>query len=149
MLAILLYPSLHPSTPSCCFNMGVMVIDLVRWQKIRYGMRIERWMEIQKNDWIYELGSLSRPDSDMPWTRLDSKKPLSSWCTLGSLWFVRTHSLIRLWVLPAPFPIFVTSAHLISFSFRSIFIFFLLFCSFSSLYYEQTYQIFYFTHFFY
>ncbi|KAG5002620.1 hypothetical protein AAZX31_10G015900 [Glycine max] len=42
----------------CYFNTGVMVIDLVRWRRIGYSKRIERWMEIQKNDRIYELGSL-------------------------------------------------------------------------------------------
>ncbi|QCE06630.1 hypothetical protein DEO72_LG9g1644 [Vigna unguiculata] len=42
----------------CYFNTGVMVIDLVRWRKHGYSRRIERWMEIQKSDRIYELGSL-------------------------------------------------------------------------------------------
>ncbi|KAK7356366.1 hypothetical protein VNO80_15636 [Phaseolus coccineus] len=42
----------------CYFNSGVMVIDLVRWRKYGYSRRIERWMEIQKSDRIYELGSL-------------------------------------------------------------------------------------------
>lgn len=43
---------------SCYFNTGVMVIDLVRWRRVGYTKRIERWMEIQKSDRIYELGSL-------------------------------------------------------------------------------------------
>lgn len=42
----------------CYFNTGVMVIDLVRWRRFGYTSRIERWMEIQKSDRIYELGSL-------------------------------------------------------------------------------------------
>ncbi|XP_072996962.1 probable galacturonosyltransferase-like 7 [Typha latifolia] len=42
----------------CYFNTGVMVVDLVRWRLSGYTRRIERWMEIQKADRIYELGSL-------------------------------------------------------------------------------------------
>ncbi|XVF22139.1 hypothetical protein REPUB_Repub12eG0148000 [Reevesia pubescens] len=42
----------------CYFNSGVMVIDLVKWRRVGYTKRIERWMEIQKSDRIYELGSL-------------------------------------------------------------------------------------------
>lgn len=42
----------------CYFNTGVMVIDLVKWRRFGYTKRIERWMEIQKSDRIYELGSL-------------------------------------------------------------------------------------------
>ncbi|KAJ0054492.1 hypothetical protein Pint_00914 [Pistacia integerrima] len=42
----------------CYFNTGVMVIDLVKWRLAGYTKRIERWMEIQKSDRIYELGSL-------------------------------------------------------------------------------------------
>ncbi|PIA61195.1 hypothetical protein AQUCO_00300612v1 [Aquilegia coerulea] len=42
----------------CYFNTGVMVIDLMRWRRFGYTKKIERWMEIQKNDRIYELGSL-------------------------------------------------------------------------------------------
>lgn len=41
----------------CYFNTGVVVIDLVKWRKAGYTKRIERWMEIQKRDQIYELGS--------------------------------------------------------------------------------------------
>lgn len=33
-------------------------MDLVKWRKEGYTKRIERWMEIQKSDRIYELGSL-------------------------------------------------------------------------------------------
>ncbi|KAJ9171765.1 hypothetical protein P3X46_015083 [Hevea brasiliensis] len=43
---------------SCYFNTGVMVIDLAKWRRVGYTKRIERWMEIQKSDRIYELGSL-------------------------------------------------------------------------------------------
>lgn len=42
----------------CYFNTGVMVIDLVKWRRSGYTKRIERWMEIQKTNRIYELGSL-------------------------------------------------------------------------------------------
>lgn len=42
----------------CYFNTGVMVIDLEKWRRFGYTKRIERWMEIQKNGRIYELGSL-------------------------------------------------------------------------------------------
>ncbi|EEE65442.1 hypothetical protein OsJ_20804 [Oryza sativa Japonica Group] len=44
--------------PPCYFNTGVMVIDLRRWRAGNYRHRIERWMEIQKEKRIYELGSL-------------------------------------------------------------------------------------------
>ncbi|KAK8693802.1 hypothetical protein V6N13_071371 [Hibiscus sabdariffa] len=42
----------------CYFNTGVMVIDLGKWRRLGFTKRIERWMEIQKSDRIYELGSL-------------------------------------------------------------------------------------------
>lgn len=42
----------------CYFNTGVMVIDLAKWRQFKYTKKIEKWMEIQKNDRIYELGSL-------------------------------------------------------------------------------------------
>jgi lipopolysaccharide biosynthesis glycosyltransferase len=42
----------------CYFNTGVMVIDLRRWRVGNYRQRIERWMEMQKEKRIYELGSL-------------------------------------------------------------------------------------------
>ncbi|KAI3688160.1 hypothetical protein L1987_81869 [Smallanthus sonchifolius] len=41
----------------CYFNTGVMVMDLAKWRQFGYTKRIERWMEIQKTDRIYELGS--------------------------------------------------------------------------------------------
>ncbi|KAM0827447.1 hypothetical protein ACQ4PT_068173 [Festuca glaucescens] len=44
--------------PPCYFNTGVMVVDLRRWRAGNYRRRIERWMEIQKEKRIYELGSL-------------------------------------------------------------------------------------------
>uniref|UniRef100_A0A2N9ILX7 Hexosyltransferase n=1 Tax=Fagus sylvatica TaxID=28930 RepID=A0A2N9ILX7_FAGSY len=42
----------------CYFNTGVMVMDLVRWREGDYTRKIEKWMEIQKERRIYELGSL-------------------------------------------------------------------------------------------
>ncbi|CDP17093.1 unnamed protein product [Coffea canephora] len=42
----------------CYFNTGVMVMDLVKWRRFGYTKQIERWMEIQKMNRIYELGSL-------------------------------------------------------------------------------------------
>lgn len=46
------------SRKPCYFNTGVMVIDLEKWRRDGYTREIERWMEIQKGDRIYELGSL-------------------------------------------------------------------------------------------
>ncbi|KAI3448514.1 hypothetical protein Pfo_005179 [Paulownia fortunei] len=42
----------------CYFNTGVMVIDLHKWRMSKYTEKIEMWMEIQRNERIYELGSL-------------------------------------------------------------------------------------------
>ncbi|XP_010522810.1 PREDICTED: probable galacturonosyltransferase-like 7 [Tarenaya hassleriana] len=42
----------------CYFNTGVMVLDLEKWRRDGYTKRIEKWMEIQKGERIYELGSL-------------------------------------------------------------------------------------------
>ncbi|PHT38760.1 putative galacturonosyltransferase-like 7 [Capsicum baccatum] len=42
----------------CYFNTGVMVIDLQKWRRVGYTKRIEKWMDIQKVNRIYELGSL-------------------------------------------------------------------------------------------
>ncbi|GMH25875.1 hypothetical protein Nepgr_027718 [Nepenthes gracilis] len=42
----------------CYFNTGVMVLDLVKWRRAGYTKKIEWWMEVQKSDRIYELGSL-------------------------------------------------------------------------------------------
>ncbi|XP_024982294.1 probable galacturonosyltransferase-like 7 [Cynara cardunculus var. scolymus] len=52
------YSSIFSERKPCYFNTGVMVIDLVKWRQFGYTKRIERWMEIQKSDRIYELGSL-------------------------------------------------------------------------------------------
>ncbi|XP_013621785.1 PREDICTED: probable galacturonosyltransferase-like 6 [Brassica oleracea var. oleracea] len=43
---------------ACYFNTGVMVIDLKKWRRGAYTRRIEKWMEIQRTERIYELGSL-------------------------------------------------------------------------------------------
>ncbi|KAJ0694427.1 putative polygalacturonate 4-alpha-galacturonosyltransferase [Helianthus annuus] len=42
----------------CYFNTGVMVMDLVTWRREGYRTRIEKWMGVQKEERIYELGSL-------------------------------------------------------------------------------------------
>ncbi|KAG8383144.1 hypothetical protein BUALT_Bualt05G0154100 [Buddleja alternifolia] len=42
----------------CYFNTGVMVIDLVRWREGHFREKIENWMELQRRNRIYELGSL-------------------------------------------------------------------------------------------
>ncbi|XP_010542853.1 PREDICTED: probable galacturonosyltransferase-like 7 [Tarenaya hassleriana] len=42
----------------CYFNSGVMVMDLEKWRRVGYTRQIEKWMEIQKSERIYELGSL-------------------------------------------------------------------------------------------
>ncbi|PON76019.1 Glycosyl transferase [Trema orientale] len=46
------------SQSPCYFNTGVMVMDLVRWREGDYTRRIEKWMRIQRERRIYELGSL-------------------------------------------------------------------------------------------
>lgn len=43
---------------ACYFNTGVMVMDLERWREGDYTRDIEKWMRIQKEKRIYELGSL-------------------------------------------------------------------------------------------
>ncbi|ERN04342.1 hypothetical protein AMTRI_Chr13g84940 [Amborella trichopoda] len=43
---------------ACYFNTGVMVIDLDKWRRDGYTWQIERWMRVQKEKRIYELGSL-------------------------------------------------------------------------------------------
>eukprot|EP00252_Welwitschia_mirabilis_P016096 TRINITY_DN3559_c0_g1_i1.p1 TRINITY_DN3559_c0_g1~~TRINITY_DN3559_c0_g1_i1.p1 ORF type:complete len:398 (+),score=6.71 TRINITY_DN3559_c0_g1_i1:695-1888(+) len=43
---------------ACYFNTGVMVIDLVRWREGHYTSKIEKWMELQKERRLYDLGSL-------------------------------------------------------------------------------------------
>lgn len=42
----------------CYFNTGVMVMDLRRWREGNYRRKIERWMEVQRERRIYDLGSL-------------------------------------------------------------------------------------------
>ncbi|KAL5793124.1 hypothetical protein ACOSP7_001718 [Xanthoceras sorbifolium] len=42
----------------CYFNTGVMVMDLERWREGDYTRKIEKWMRIQKEKRIYQLGSL-------------------------------------------------------------------------------------------
>ncbi|KAF6145524.1 hypothetical protein GIB67_030996 [Kingdonia uniflora] len=42
----------------CYFNTGVMVMDLKGFRERKCRERIERWMEVQKEKRIYELGSL-------------------------------------------------------------------------------------------
>ncbi|PKI77784.1 hypothetical protein CRG98_001832 [Punica granatum] len=51
-------PAVFNGKSPCYFNTGVMVMDLSRWREGEYTRRIERWMEIQKERRIYELGSL-------------------------------------------------------------------------------------------
>ncbi|GMI86920.1 galacturonosyltransferase-like 10, galactinol synthase 8 [Hibiscus trionum] len=43
---------------ACYFNTGVMVMDLGKWRQGEYTREIEKWMRIQKDKRIYELGSL-------------------------------------------------------------------------------------------
>ncbi|KAK8652455.1 hypothetical protein V6N13_126487 [Hibiscus sabdariffa] len=43
---------------ACYFNTGVMVMDLGKWRQGDYTREIEKWMRIQKDKRIYELGSL-------------------------------------------------------------------------------------------
>ncbi|GLT35433.1 hypothetical protein SLA2020_098870 [Shorea laevis] len=43
---------------ACYFNTGVMVMDLGRWREGEYTREILKWMKVQKERRIYELGSL-------------------------------------------------------------------------------------------
>ncbi|EEF44963.1 transferase, transferring glycosyl groups, putative [Ricinus communis] len=43
---------------ACYFNTGVMIMDLARWREGEYTKEIEKWMRIQKERRIYDLGSL-------------------------------------------------------------------------------------------
>lgn len=52
------YSRVFEAKKPCYFNTGVMVMDLGKWRKEDYRGRIEKWMEIQKEERIYELGSL-------------------------------------------------------------------------------------------
>lgn len=42
----------------CYFNTGVMVMDLTKWRQKAYTTLIEQWMDVQRENRIYELGSL-------------------------------------------------------------------------------------------
>ncbi|KAK4429906.1 putative galacturonosyltransferase-like 9 [Sesamum alatum] len=42
----------------CYFNTGVMVMDLEKWRAGHFRKKIENWMELQRKNRIYELGSL-------------------------------------------------------------------------------------------
>lgn len=42
----------------CYFNSGVMVMNVEKWRKGRYTEKVEKWMGIQKQRRIYNLGSL-------------------------------------------------------------------------------------------
>ncbi|PIN18043.1 Polygalacturonate 4-alpha-galacturonosyltransferase [Handroanthus impetiginosus] len=46
------------SRKPCYFNTGVMVMDLEKWREGQYRKKIENWMELQRKNRIYELGSL-------------------------------------------------------------------------------------------
>ncbi|GER55966.1 glucosyl transferase family 8 [Striga asiatica] len=46
------------SRSPCYFNTGVMVMDLSRWREGHYQEKIENWMELQRRNRMYELGSL-------------------------------------------------------------------------------------------
>ncbi|XP_073142158.1 probable galacturonosyltransferase-like 9 [Henckelia pumila] len=46
------------SRKRCYFNTGVMVLELERWRRGKYEMKIENWMQVQRKYRIYELGSL-------------------------------------------------------------------------------------------
>lgn len=51
-------PRVFGSRNPCYFNTGVMVMDLQKWREGDYRKKIEKWMEIQRQRRIYELGSL-------------------------------------------------------------------------------------------
>ncbi|XP_009799047.1 probable galacturonosyltransferase-like 9 [Nicotiana sylvestris] len=51
-------PRVFGSRNPCYFNTGVMVMDLKKWREGNYRQKIERWMELQRQKRIYELGSL-------------------------------------------------------------------------------------------
>lgn len=51
-------PRVFGSRTPCYFNTGVMVMDLKKWREGDYRKKIERWMELQRQKRIYELGSL-------------------------------------------------------------------------------------------
>ncbi|KAF8644626.1 hypothetical protein HU200_066381 [Digitaria exilis] len=43
---------------ACYFNMGIMLLDLARWRCAGCTAQMEKWIELQKQVRIYELGSL-------------------------------------------------------------------------------------------
>ncbi|XP_015074628.1 probable galacturonosyltransferase-like 9 [Solanum pennellii] len=51
-------PQVFGSRNPCYFNTGVMVMDLQKWREGNYRKKIEKWMELQRQRRIYELGSL-------------------------------------------------------------------------------------------
>ncbi|KAL3644538.1 putative galacturonosyltransferase-like 9 [Castilleja foliolosa] len=46
------------SRTPCYFNTGVMVMDLEKWREGHFRKKIENWMELQRRNRIYDLGSL-------------------------------------------------------------------------------------------
>lgn len=52
------FSSVFEEKNACYFNTGVMVMDLERWRERDFTSEIEKWMEIQRERRIYELGSL-------------------------------------------------------------------------------------------
>lgn len=42
----------------CYFNTGVMVMDLQKWRQGDYDRKLRSWMKVQRNERIYDLGSL-------------------------------------------------------------------------------------------
>ncbi|GFP96142.1 probable galacturonosyltransferase-like 8 [Phtheirospermum japonicum] len=46
------------SRDPCYFNTGVMVMDLAKWREGQFRKKLENWMEVQRKNRIYELGSL-------------------------------------------------------------------------------------------
>jgi lipopolysaccharide biosynthesis glycosyltransferase len=48
----------NTSRPPCYFNTGVMLLDLALWRRRNLTRSIEAWMDVQKKERIYELGSL-------------------------------------------------------------------------------------------
>lgn len=43
---------------ACYFNTGVMVVDVEEWRRGKYTEKVEEWMDMQKRERIYHLGSL-------------------------------------------------------------------------------------------
>ncbi|XP_051122347.1 probable galacturonosyltransferase-like 9 [Andrographis paniculata] len=51
-------PGVFGSRAPCYFNTGVMIMDLQKWRGGHFRRKIEHWMELQRRNRIYELGSL-------------------------------------------------------------------------------------------